>query len=147
MPVVLEKIERIDAKVAHGVAGAARPREQEPLSETATHVAKDLELLPGLDAFGHDLDVEAARHGDDCADDGVVGRIAGDVALPVSTKAVTEPRYAAEELYGVIPKDTRQPYDIREVIARIVDDSDFHELSLPKIAFIAREVFATRTSG
>ena len=40
---------------------------------------------------------------------------------------VVEPRYAAEELYGVIPKDTRQPYDIREVIARIVDDSDFHE--------------------
>ena len=47
--------------------------------------------------------------------------------VPVTMQAVIEPRYAAEELYGVIPKDTRQPFDIREVIARIVDDSDFHE--------------------
>lgn len=38
-----------------------------------------------------------------------------------------EPLYAAEEIYGVIPKDTRQPYDVREVIARIVDGSDFDE--------------------
>ena len=38
-----------------------------------------------------------------------------------------EPLYAAEELYGLIPKDTRQPYDVREVIARIVDGSDFDE--------------------
>lgn len=37
------------------------------------------------------------------------------------------PRYPAEELYGVIPTDTRKPYDVREVIARIVDDSDFDE--------------------
>ncbi len=47
--------------------------------------------------------------------------------VPVTMQMVAEPRYAAEELYGVIPKDTRQPFDIREVIARIVDDSDFHE--------------------
>jgi 3-methylcrotonyl-CoA carboxylase beta subunit len=37
------------------------------------------------------------------------------------------PRYAADELYGVIPTDTRKPFDVREIIARIVDDSDFHE--------------------
>ena len=37
------------------------------------------------------------------------------------------PRLAAEELYGVIPADTRKPYDVREVIARIVDDSAFAE--------------------
>jgi len=37
------------------------------------------------------------------------------------------PRYASEEIYGVIPKDSKQPYDVREVIARIVDDSNFHE--------------------
>jgi 3-methylcrotonyl-CoA carboxylase beta subunit len=37
------------------------------------------------------------------------------------------PRFAAEELYGVIPLDTRKPYDVREVIARIVDDSEFAE--------------------
>jgi 3-methylcrotonyl-CoA carboxylase beta subunit len=37
------------------------------------------------------------------------------------------PHYAAEELYGVIPTDTRKPFDVREIIARIVDDSAFHE--------------------
>ena len=37
------------------------------------------------------------------------------------------PRYAAEELYGVIPTDTRKPYDVREIIARLVDDSAFDE--------------------
>jgi len=37
------------------------------------------------------------------------------------------PEYAAEELYGVIPVDTRKPFDVREIIARIVDASDFDE--------------------
>ena len=45
----------------------------------------------------------------------------------VAMRTVVEPKYAANELYGVIPKDTKQPFDIREVIARIVDGSDFHE--------------------
>ena len=44
-----------------------------------------------------------------------------DVAEPVA------PRYAAEELYGVINADIRKPYDVREVIARIVDDSALDE--------------------
>jgi 3-methylcrotonyl-CoA carboxylase beta subunit len=42
-------------------------------------------------------------------------------------KPAREPRYAAEELYGIVPKDPRQPFDVREIIARLVDDSDFHE--------------------
>jgi 3-methylcrotonyl-CoA carboxylase beta subunit len=37
------------------------------------------------------------------------------------------PKYDAEELYSVIPDDVRAPYDVREVIARIVDGSEFHE--------------------
>jgi 3-methylcrotonyl-CoA carboxylase beta subunit len=37
------------------------------------------------------------------------------------------PKYDAQELHGVIPTDTRRPYDVREVIARIVDASDFDE--------------------
>ncbi len=37
------------------------------------------------------------------------------------------PRYPAEELYGIIPTDTRKPFDVREIIARIVDDSELHE--------------------
>src|SRR5450830_1044576 len=38
-----------------------------------------------------------------------------------------EPKYAPQELYGVIPFDTRKPFDVREVIVRIVDGSDFDE--------------------
>ncbi|WP_198968868.1 carboxyl transferase domain-containing protein [Xylophilus sp. ASV27] len=37
------------------------------------------------------------------------------------------PDFVAEELYGVIPTDTRKPFDVREIIARIVDGSEFHE--------------------
>ncbi|MFN7123651.1 MAG: carboxyl transferase domain-containing protein [Hydrogenophaga sp.] len=48
----------------------------------------------------------------------------------IATQALREPRaplYPTEEIYGVIPTDTRKPYDVREIIARIVDGSDFHE--------------------
>ncbi len=38
-----------------------------------------------------------------------------------------EPLYPAEELYGVIPADVRKPYDVREVIARVVDGSELDE--------------------
>jgi 3-methylcrotonyl-CoA carboxylase beta subunit len=46
---------------------------------------------------------------------------------PLAIMAPREPAYAAEEIYGIVPPDTRLPYDVREVIARIVDGSDFHE--------------------
>lgn len=38
-----------------------------------------------------------------------------------------EPLYDAQEIYGIMPKDMRQPFDIREIIARVVDGSDFDE--------------------
>ena len=41
--------------------------------------------------------------------------------------APAAPKYAAEELYGIIPTDTRKPFDVREIIARIVDGSEFDE--------------------
>ncbi len=47
--------------------------------------------------------------------------------LPVTVTAPEAPRYPAEELYGVIPADTRKPFDVREIIARIVDGSEFDE--------------------
>ncbi len=37
------------------------------------------------------------------------------------------PRYAAEELYGIIPTDAKKPYDVREIIARLVDGSVLDE--------------------
>ncbi|GCF10090.1 carboxyl transferase domain-containing protein [Dictyobacter arantiisoli] len=37
------------------------------------------------------------------------------------------PLYPAQDLLGIVPKDNRRSYDVREVIARLIDDSDFHE--------------------
>jgi len=52
----------------------------------------------------------------------VVGRIAWAQA---SAKAGREPLYPAQELAGLVPEDLRQPLDMHEVIARLVDGSDF----------------------
>ena len=38
-----------------------------------------------------------------------------------------DPLFPPSELYGIIPKDAKVPFDVREIIARIVDGSDFHE--------------------
>jgi 3-methylcrotonyl-CoA carboxylase beta subunit len=42
-------------------------------------------------------------------------------------QAPREPLHPARELYGVVPSDPREPYDVRELIARIVDGSEFDE--------------------
>ncbi|WP_444936775.1 carboxyl transferase domain-containing protein [Microbulbifer sp. JMSA004] len=44
-----------------------------------------------------------------------------DIQKPV------EPIYPPEDIYGVVPKDSRQPFDVREIIARVVDGSEFDE--------------------
>jgi 3-methylcrotonyl-CoA carboxylase beta subunit len=45
----------------------------------------------------------------------------------LSLKEPRPPKYDAEELYSLIPEDVRAPYDVHEVIARLVDGSEFHE--------------------
>jgi 3-methylcrotonyl-CoA carboxylase beta subunit len=45
----------------------------------------------------------------------------------MAVREPVEPKYPAQELYGVIPVDTRKPFDVREVIARVVDGSEFDE--------------------
>ncbi|MEB3287391.1 MAG: carboxyl transferase domain-containing protein [Vampirovibrionales bacterium] len=47
--------------------------------------------------------------------------------IPVTLEPVEDPLFDPAEIYGVINKDIRKPYDVREVIARIVDGSAFHE--------------------
>ena len=42
-------------------------------------------------------------------------------AMTLVPAAPLAPRFPAEDLYGVIPTDTRKPFDVREIIARIVD--------------------------
>src|SRR6202040_1685304 len=60
-------------------------------------------------------------------------------ARPWSCETPADPLYAAQELYGVVPPDPRTPYDVHEVIARLVDGSRFHEFK--------REYGATLVTG
>jgi 3-methylcrotonyl-CoA carboxylase beta subunit len=47
--------------------------------------------------------------------------------IDMDLRESAEPAYPVEDIYGVIPADSKQPYDVREVIARIVDGSEFDE--------------------
>jgi 3-methylcrotonyl-CoA carboxylase beta subunit len=47
--------------------------------------------------------------------------------VPLALREPRPPAYDPHELYGLIPTDTRKPYDVREVIARVVDGSEFDE--------------------
>ncbi len=56
----------------------------------------------------------------------IMGKIPWNDRMPErKDKAFNEPKYSTEELLGVIPTDLKTPYDCREIIARIADDSDF----------------------
>lgn len=57
----------------------------------------------------------------------IVAHLNHKKVVSLKTMPVEEPLYDAKELYGVIPKDGRVPFDVREVIARIVDGSRLHE--------------------
>jgi 3-methylcrotonyl-CoA carboxylase beta subunit len=57
----------------------------------------------------------------------IVSNLNRKKALPPDMREPEEPKYAADEIYGIVPPDPREPYDVREVIARIVDGSVFHE--------------------
>ncbi|WP_044531599.1 carboxyl transferase domain-containing protein [Herbaspirillum sp. B65] len=57
----------------------------------------------------------------------IVGHLNRRKPQQLALRASVEPNYPAHELYGIIPTDTRKPFDVREVIARIVDASQFDE--------------------
>ncbi|MGE4305715.1 MAG: carboxyl transferase domain-containing protein [Novosphingobium sp.] len=57
----------------------------------------------------------------------IVSTLQPDRAPDLNLRAPAPPKYDTEELYGIIPQDVRAPYDVREVIARIVDGSQLHE--------------------
>lgn len=57
----------------------------------------------------------------------IVGNLNRQKQTQLAVTEPAEPLYDPSELYGVIPSETRIPYDVREVIARIVDNSDFDE--------------------
>jgi 3-methylcrotonyl-CoA carboxylase beta subunit len=102
-----------------------------PLVKAATGEVVDAETLGGADVHTSisgvaDHYAENDTHALAIARD-IVASLNRKKTIPLAMRAPVEPKYAAEELYGVIPKDTRRPFDIREVIARIVDGSELHE--------------------
>ena len=46
---------------------------------------------------------------------------------PFANREPVEPLYPAKDLYGIVSREYRYPYDVREIIARLVDGSEFHE--------------------
>ncbi|MFC7536797.1 carboxyl transferase domain-containing protein [Sphingomonas sp. GCM10030256] len=57
----------------------------------------------------------------------IVSHLGDESGAGVGTREPRPTHYDPEELYGIIPEDVRAPYDVREVIARIVDGSELHE--------------------
>jgi 3-methylcrotonyl-CoA carboxylase beta subunit len=101
-----------------------------PLVKAATGEIVDAEALGGGDVHSRVSGVTDHLAENDEQALGIARRLVANLNRPPALQAQEssrEPRYSAEELYGVVPHDTRIPYDVREVIARIVDDSDLDE--------------------
>src|SRR5436305_10006550 len=57
----------------------------------------------------------------------IVSTLQAESGAGIELREPRPPLFDAEELYGIIPEDVRAPYDVHEIIARIVDASEFHE--------------------
>ncbi len=57
----------------------------------------------------------------------IVKNLGSQPKYPLERSEPQDPAYAPDELYGIIPKDLKKSFDMRDVIARIVDRSEFHE--------------------
>ena len=57
----------------------------------------------------------------------IVSTLQPEAGAGLELREPRPPLFDAEELYGIIPEDVRAPYDVHEVIARIVDGSELHE--------------------
>ncbi|MFN3549992.1 MAG: acyl-CoA carboxylase subunit beta [Mesorhizobium sp.] len=100
-----------------------------PLVKAAIGEDADDEALGGADLHGRvtglgeyvaDDDVQALTIGRE-----IMRNLAWDTVEPAA--AAAPPLFDAEDLMGIVPADGRQPFDMKEVIARIVDGSDFFE--------------------
>src|SRR5579864_5883176 len=101
-----------------------------PLVKAATGEDIDAETLGGADVHCRESGVcdhyaENDTHALSIARRIVARLKAGAPTAPPQTPQ--EPRYAAEELCGILPANLRKPYDVREVLARLVDASELDE--------------------
>ena len=102
-----------------------------PLVKAATGEVITAEELGGSDTHGRRSGVVDHVAMDDLHALEIVRAIVGNLnttkPASVEIRPPEPPAYPAEDLYGIVPDDVRAPYEVREVIARIVDGSSFDE--------------------
>ncbi|HRG16732.1 MAG TPA: carboxyl transferase domain-containing protein, partial [Pseudomonadota bacterium] len=102
-----------------------------PLVKAATGEVVDAEALGGAEVHCSvsgvtDHFAENDEHALEIARD-ILKHLNRTKTLPVAVQAPSEPAYPIEEIYGILPRDTRHPFDVREIVARLVDGSEFQE--------------------
>jgi acetyl-CoA carboxylase carboxyltransferase component len=102
-----------------------------PLVKAATGEVVSAEDLGGADVHCRQSGVadhyaESEEHALETARE-IVRHLASRKDLPWPLEPVEEPLYDAAEIAGIVPRSVRQAYDVREVIARVVDGSRLHE--------------------
>jgi 3-methylcrotonyl-CoA carboxylase beta subunit len=102
-----------------------------PLVKAATGEIVSAEDLGGADLHSRTSGVTDHYAENDAHALGIARRIVADLntakRVPLATRPPVAPRFDPAELHGLIPADRRKPYDVREVIARIVDGSELDE--------------------
>jgi len=101
-----------------------------PLVKAATGEVVSAEELGGADVHSRHSGVTDHLAQNDAHAIGIARRIVATLKQPrpsLARRPPQEPLFAPEDIYGVIPTDTRKPYDVREVISRLVDGSEFDE--------------------
>jgi 3-methylcrotonyl-CoA carboxylase beta subunit len=102
-----------------------------PLVKAATGEEVSAEDLGGADLHTRESGVADHLAVDDEHALAITRRIVKNLnrnkTIGLSLQKPAPPLYAPDEIYGIVPTDMRQPYDVREVIARIVDGSEFDE--------------------
>src|SRR5450755_4595028 len=102
-----------------------------PLVKAATGEVVSAEELGGADVHARISGVVDHEALDDAHALGIarniVSRLNRVKRIGLDVTAPAEPLFAPEEIYGVVPADGRKPYDVRDIIARVVDGSEFDE--------------------
>ncbi|MFT4116607.1 carboxyl transferase domain-containing protein [Bradyrhizobium sp.] len=102
-----------------------------PLVKAATGEVVTAEELGGADVHSRQSGVTDHYAQNDAHAIGIARRIVGTLKpqarANLNMHQPRDPLFAAEEIYGVVPVDGRKPFDVRDIIARIVDGSEFDE--------------------
>jgi 3-methylcrotonyl-CoA carboxylase beta subunit len=102
-----------------------------PLVKAATGEVVTAEELGGADVHTRESGVADHYAQDDAHALAITRRIVKNLNrkkdLQLSLRKVIPPLHAPDEIHGIVPADTRTPYDVREIIARVVDGSEFDE--------------------